>query len=75
MKNKKIGGGLTIYYGFSCLLGGLAGIIGIIAWLYKAWVGEVVFSWGALAGLVFISALLVLLGYIILRVGYEQMED
>lgn len=70
----KVNGGIAIYYGISGLLVAIAGLISIGIWLFKVFTGQADFSWGTLTGLTVVVAVVGLIGYSILRVGYEEME-
>lgn len=74
-RTTKVNGGIAIYYGFACTVAAIAAAIGTGNWLYKVFTDEKIFSWGTLVILVIITAALGIMGYIILRVGYEEMED
>lgn len=73
--NRRISGGLSVYYGMSSLLAGIGVGIALLVWLYKVFTNEAEFSWGTLGGLIAIAAVLGLIGYAILRVGYEEIEE
>ena len=72
---KRVNGGIAIYYGISCILAAGAGLFGIGAWVYKILNSQTSFSWGTLIGLTIITAVMGAIGYAILRVGYEQIEE
>ncbi|TXH30252.1 MAG: hypothetical protein E6Q96_01990 [Cyclobacteriaceae bacterium] len=72
---KRVNGGLAIYYGMGTALGVVAGFIGFIVWIIKVVLGKVEFSWGAA---IIIPVILIAMGamaYSLLRVGYEELED
>ena len=70
----RVNGGIAIYYGIGAIIGAIGGVIGIGIWLFKVFTNQINFSWGNLAGLVLITIVLGLIGYSILRVGYEEIE-
>ena len=72
---RKINGGIAIYYGIGAVVGAIAGVIGIGIWLFKVFAHQTNFSWGILATLAIISVVLGVVGYSILRVGYEEIEE
>ena len=71
---KKINGGISIYYGISAAIGALFGLIGTGTWLFKVFADQTDFSWGTLAGLIITTGVMAVMGYCILRVGYEEIE-
>ncbi|HMQ00939.1 MAG TPA: hypothetical protein PKC24_14260 [Cyclobacteriaceae bacterium] len=72
---KRVNGGFAIYYGISIVIGAIAVLFGIGVWLYKVFINETEFSWGTLIALLVLSGVVGIIGYIILRVGYEQIEE
>lgn len=70
----RVNGGVAIYYGISCAIVGIAGLIAAGVLLYKMLSNEAEFSWGTLAGVTVISIVVGAIGYSILRVGYEELE-
>ncbi len=72
---RKVNGGIAIYYGFTCAVAAIATAIGTGNWLYKVLTDEKIFSWSTLTGLIILTAVLAAMGYVILRVGYEEIED
>jgi predicted permease len=72
---KRVNGGIAIYYGIASLLAAVAGIIGTIVWLFKIFTDQTDFSWGTLATLVIATAVSGFIGYSILRVGFEELEE
>lgn len=71
----RVNGGFAIYYGISALLGAVAAVIATIIWVYKELTQPSEFSWGTFAGLLACTAFLGIMAYIILRIGYEQIEE
>ena len=71
---KRINGGIAIYYGVSCVIGTIGGVVGIGIWLFKVLSGLTEFSWLGLILLTISTALFGFFGYVILRVGYEEIE-
>lgn len=71
----RVSGGIAIFYGISSIVGAIGGITGIGIWLFKVFTDQIVFSWGTLIGLIIITGLLAAMGYSILRVGYEEIEN
>ena len=77
MNNKtinRVNGGIAIYYGIGSIAGAISGLVGIGTWLFKVFTDQTNFSWGTLIGLTVITAVLGVIGYSILRVGYEEIE-
>lgn len=77
MNNKtirKVNGGIAIYYGIGTVVAAIAGLIGTGIWLYNVSSGQTPFSWGILALLTILTVVLGIIGYSILRVGYEEIE-
>lgn len=79
MKKKKfekcVTGGLSVYYGIGMLLTGIAATIGAIVMAVKIISGIADNSWGTVAGLGVIGLVVGITGYLLLRSGYEQIED
>jgi hypothetical protein len=76
--NKKLGhkinGGLAIYYGIGFAVLSITGLILLAGSLIRSIIGGTSFSlWGTVGFAVF-SAVMGLIAYAILRVGYEEME-
>ena len=71
---RRVNGGIAIYYGISSTLAAIAGVIAIGIWLFKVFTDQTNFSWGTFATLTIITAALGVIGYLILRVGYEEIE-
>ena len=68
-------GAVTQHYGLICLLTGtIGGIGGLSYWLYLVWTGESEFRGGVFFGIIFFSSLISVIGYVLLRIGYEE-ED
>jgi hypothetical protein len=70
----RVNGGVAIYYGISTIIGAIGGLIGIGMWLFKVFTNQTDFSWGILTGLILLTGVLGVIGYSILRVGYEEIE-
>lgn len=73
--HNKISGGLAIFYGVSFVIIPLtlAGVL--VYWLYQVYTGQADFAWGKLAALLLIGIVPGLLGYVLIRVGHEQIEE
>ncbi len=72
---KRINGGLAIYYGIGGLVTGAGILIYFFTWLYEVFFGDREFSLGACLGLLIVSMIFLAIGYSILRVGYEELEE
>ena len=70
----RINGGIAIYYGISAVIGAIIGLISICAWLFKIIINQAEFTWTVFTILILITAVSGMIGYIILRVGYEDIE-
>lgn len=70
----KINGGMAIYYGIASLIAAVSVAIGVIVWLFKVFNDKADFSWGALIGLTALAIVSGSVGYLILRIGYEEIE-
>ncbi|QOI96926.1 MAG: hypothetical protein HRU69_05200 [Flammeovirgaceae bacterium] len=79
MKNqkfeKRVTGGMSVYYGIGILLTGVAATVGAIVMAVKFFMGSTEHGWGTPAGLGAIGLVMGTLGYLLLRSGYEQLED
>jgi len=72
---KRVNGGFAIYYGMSSALFSVGSLIGLFVWMYKVFVGKTDFSWVIPIMLVIVIAVAGFVGYLLLRVGYEEIED
>ena len=70
----RVNGGIAIYYGIGSIMGAISGVIGISIWIFKVFNGQTNFSWGTLIALTIITSALGVIGYSIVRVGYEEIE-
>jgi accessory gene regulator protein AgrB len=70
----KINGGLAIYYGIGCVIVAIIGLVVIGMMLFKLIVGGNNYSWLGFAVIFVITLVMGLMGYSILRVGYEEIE-
>ncbi len=71
---RKVNGGIAIHYGLSIALMAIVSLIGIGIWLFRVINDQVEFSWGTLSVLTMLTAVLGVFGYVILRVGYGEIE-
>jgi hypothetical protein len=71
----RVNGGIAIYYGIGSIIGAIAGVVGLGVWLFKVFTDQINFSWGTLATITIITAALGVIGYSIVRVGYEEIEE
>ena len=77
MKNKtfaRVNGSLAIFYGIACIVGAIGGLVGIIIGSYEVITQQADFTWWIFIFLTIITIVLGLMGYILLRVGYEEIE-
>lgn len=72
---KRITGGMSVYYGMGMLALGLAATIGAIVLAVKFFAGTTEHSWETPVGLGAIGLVTGTFGYLLLRSGYEQLED
>lgn len=72
---KRIRSGAALYYGFSCLMAGVAGILGTGYWLYQVYSDKIEFTWGTLLSLIIIIVVVGLVGYALVRVGQEEAQQ
>jgi hypothetical protein len=71
----RVNGGIVVYYGITSIIAAISCAIGIGVWLFKVFTHQKNFSWGTLIGLMVITAILGIIGYSILRVGHEEIEN
>lgn len=69
---KRINGGFAIYYGMGSMLSAIATMI---VTLFKIWSGKAEFNWAVLIILLVFAAVSGFVGYLLLRVGYEEIEN
>lgn len=72
---KRVNGGLAIYYGMGSILTAIGSVIALFVRLFKVWNGTAEFSWSLLIILLVFTAIVGFVGYLLLRVGYEEIED
>lgn len=72
---KRVNGGFAIYYGMSSALLSVGSLIGLFVWTYKVIAGKTDFSWAIPIMLVTVIGAAGFVGYLLLRVGYEEIED
>ena len=72
---KRVNGGFAIYYGMGSSLLSISTLVGLFVWIYKVIAGKTDFSWGVPIMLVIVMAVAGFVGYLLLRVGYEEIED
>lgn len=72
---KRVTGGMSVYYGIGMLVVGISGVIAAIVTTIKIFIGSTDYGWGTPVGLVVIGLVMGTLGYLLLRSGYEQLED
>ncbi len=70
----RINGGMAIYYGIGCVIAAIGGVIAMGIVSFRALTGSGVFSWGAFGMMTALTAIVGLIGYVLLRVGYEEVE-
>jgi predicted tellurium resistance membrane protein TerC len=71
---RRINGSIAIYYGIGCAVTAIVGAIFTGAWLFKAFTNETEFSGWTLVGICISITVLGAMGYVLLRIGYEEME-
>lgn len=72
---KRVTGGMSIYYGMGMLLIGIIATVGAIVVAVKIFIGATEYGWGTPAGLIIMGLVIGIPGYLLLRSGYEQLED
>lgn len=72
---KRISGGFAIYYGVGSLLASISAFIGLIVWGFKVMAGTEQFRWVVPVLLTIFIAISGFVSYLLLRVGYEEIED
>ncbi|MCK6616923.1 MAG: hypothetical protein L6Q51_04700 [Cyclobacteriaceae bacterium] len=72
---KRVTGGMSVYYGMGMLLVGVVATIGAMVIAVKIFIGSSEYGWGTTAGIGAIGLVMGTLGYLLLRSGYEQLED
>lgn len=78
MKTKtinKINGGIALWYGIGGLLCAIGGIVGLGIFFYDYLTTDKPFIWWALA--LWLTLIIVpgTIAYVLLRIGYEQIEE
>jgi hypothetical protein len=66
---------MSVYYGFGMLLVGIAASITAILMAIKIFLGSTEQGWGTTAGIGAVGLVMGTFGYLLLRSGYEQLED
>jgi type III secretory pathway component EscS len=78
-KNKRIAkrfnGGFAIYYGMGSALTAIGALVALIGRVYQIWNGKVELDWTVLIVLLVFAVISGFVGYLLLRVGYEEIED
>lgn len=72
---KRFNGGFAIYYGMGSALTAIGTAIALIGRLYQIWSGKAELDWAVLIVLLVFAAISGFVGYLLLRVGYEEIED
>lgn len=72
---KRVNGGFAIFYGMSSAFASLGSIISIFVWSYKVWVGKTEFTWVSPIAVILFAAFTGFVAYLLLRVGYEEIES
>jgi predicted RND superfamily exporter protein len=72
---RRINGGLAIYYGMGAAITTVMGLVGFIVWIVKVVLGKVEFNWAAAILIPLLILGIGLFAYAMLRVGYEELED
>ncbi|HCZ35776.1 MAG TPA: hypothetical protein DHV26_07595 [Cytophagales bacterium] len=72
---KRVNGGLAIYYGMGAGALSVASLVALIVWIVKVFLGKTEFSWGAVILLPIVIFGFGFMAYALLRVGYEELED
>lgn len=72
---KRVDGGMAIYYGIGSIIVAAGSFIAMIVWLFKSFSADEDFSWTTFIFFLILSAVMGVVGYSLLRIGYEEMED
>jgi hypothetical protein len=72
---KRVNGSIAIYYGMGSALTSFGSIISIFVWSYKVWVGKTEFAWVSPIALLLLAGITGFVAYLLLRVGYEEIES
>lgn len=72
---RRINGGLAIYYGMGAMLGAVGSVLGLLVWGVKVFMSTKEFHWDVPVAVLIFGALAGFVGYLLLRVGYEEIED
>lgn len=72
---KRFNGGFAIYYGMGSALTALATVVTLISRLYQIWSGKAELNWTVLILLLVFATASGFVGYLLLRVGYEEIEN
>lgn len=72
---KRVSGGLAIYYGMGAILASIGSAIGLIVWIVKVFRGTETFQWVVPIAILVFAAIAGFVGYLLLKVGYEEIEN
>ncbi len=78
MKTKtinRINGGIAIWYGIGSLIAAIGGLVVLIVFLYDYFTTNEPFVWWLFAFILALITIPGIIAYVLLRVGYEQVEE
>lgn len=72
---KRVNGGLAIYFGIGSLITTVICLVALLVMAYKTLFQGAENTWGVFAMVIFLMALSGTLAYVLIRVGYEEIES
>ena len=72
---KRFNGGFAIYYGMGSVLTAIGAFVGLIVRVFKICIGKADLDWVPLIFLLIFVAISGFVGYLLQRVGYEEIEN
>jgi phage shock protein PspC (stress-responsive transcriptional regulator) len=72
---KRFNGGFAIYYGMGSALTAIGTVVTLISRLYQIWSGKAELNWAVIILLLVFASISGFVAYLLLRVGYEEIEN
>jgi uncharacterized membrane protein len=72
---KRVNGGLAIYAGIGSLITAILSFVGFLVMIYKAVFLEGDYNWEMYLIPIIVLLLSAAMGYVLLRIGYEEIES